>query len=145
MTSTPGQPDAVSAADRLTGALDGMAGQLKTVSDRLAAAEDIAQRNRRFIIGLVISFCLDLLITAGFGYNTIRVDDTQNASHASEISACQQANVNRAEDIAIWNRFLGDLAPVAARTPKVQAELAGINKLIAVKDTPRDCNALYAK
>jgi hypothetical protein len=130
--------DALTTAQGLTAALEAMAGQLKAVNDR-------QDRTRKIVAGLVVSICLDLLITAGFGYNTVQVNDAQAASHASEISACQQANVNRVQDIAIWNRFLGDIAPAAAQTPKVKAELAEINKLIAVKDTPRQCQKLYAK
>lgn len=129
--------DALAAAQSLTASLDAMTGELS----RLRA---YGKRNRRIIVGLVVSLCLDLLITAGFGYNTIRVNDAQDATRTSEISACQQANVNRAQDIAIWNSFLGDLAP-AAQTPKVKAELAGLSKLVRIKDAPRDCQSLYAK
>ncbi|HEX3960917.1 MAG TPA: hypothetical protein VHZ03_30580 [Trebonia sp.] len=155
MTSTPGPGDALPAADltavlagmdRLTAALDGMAGQLKAVSERLTVAEDANRTNRHIIIALVVSFCLDLLVTAGFGWNTVQVNGAQNASHDSQISACQQANVNRAQDIAIWNQFLTDIAPPGTpETAKVKAELAGLSKLVQVKDEPRNCQKLYAK
>jgi hypothetical protein len=153
MTSTPGQPDAAGSLtaalegmDRLTVALDGMSERLREVSGRLSVAEESAHRLRLIVRALVVSFCLDLLITAGFGYNTVRVNGAQDATHTSEVSACQQANVNRSQDIAIWNRFLGDIAPPGTpRTAKVKAELAEINKLIKVKDTPRDCQSLYPK
>jgi hypothetical protein len=144
-TPPPQGNAALAAAQGLTEALDAVSGQLKAVRDRLTVTEKDARRNRHIIIGLVVSFCLDLLVTAGFGWNTVQVNGAQNASHDSQISACRQANTNRAEDIAIWNQFLGDIAPAAAQTPKVKTELAEINKLIAVKDTPRNCTALYAK
>lgn len=131
--------DALAAAQGLTDSLDAMAGELRAVNAR-------QDRTRKIVAGLVVSLCLDLLITAGFGYNTVRVNGAQDATHTSEVSACQQANVNRAEDIAIWNRFLGDIAPPGApQTAKVKAELAEINKLIKTKDMPRNCVALYAK
>lgn len=155
MTSTPGPPDpapavdpltaALEGMDRLTAAIDGMSKQLKAVSGRLTVAEETTRGNRRIIVGLIVSFCLDLIVTAGFGYNTVQVNGAQGANHASEINACQQANVNRAQDIAIWNRFLADLAPAAAKSAKAKAELAGINALVKIKDAPRDCQQLYAK
>lgn len=153
MTSTPGQPDAAGSLtaalegmDRLTVALDGMSARLREVSGRLAVAEESAHRLRLIVRALVVSFCLDLLVTAGFGYNTVQVNDAQGATRTSEVSACQQANVNRVQDIAIWNRFLGDIAPPGApQTAKVKAELAEINHLIKVKDTPRDCQSQYPK
>jgi hypothetical protein len=153
MTSPPAPPPqppqgnaALAAAQGLTEALDAVSGQLKAVRARLTVTEKDARRNRHIIIGLVVSFCLDLLVTAGFGWNTVQVNGAQNASHDSQISACRQANTNRAEDIAIWNQFLTDIAPPGTpETAKVKAELAGLNRLVKIKDEPRDCQSLYAK
>lgn len=156
--STPrhgaGDHDPLAAAEGLTSALEdvrdelrSLRGELKSVREasetRDAHLAEDAKRSRRIITALAVSFCLDLLITAGFGYNTVRVNETQNASHANQVAACRQANVNRAEDVAIWNQFLTDLAPPAARTAKVRAELAGIYRLIRIKDKPRNCTAVY--
>lgn len=135
--------DALEAAEGLTAALGGIRDDLGALRLELEAARKDVRRSKRIIAGLVISFCVDLVVTAGFGYNTVRVNDTQDASRANLISACRQANVNRGQDIAIWNKFLGDLVPAPARTGKVQAELAGINQLIRIKDTPRNCVTLY--
>lgn len=150
--------DAVTAAEGLTVALRGIREDLAGLRGDLEAARVAsekrdarlakdARRSRNVLTGLIASFCLDLAVTGLVGWNTIRVNDSQDASHASEISACRQANVNRVEDIAIWDRFLDDIAPPAARaktTPKVRAELAGLNRLIRLKDTPRNCVALYS-
>lgn len=38
---------------------------------------------------------------------------------------------------------VSDIAPPAARTPKVRALLAGIDKRIAIKDTPKNCVKAY--
>jgi len=131
--------DPLDAAARLTETFDAMTAQMARLSRR-------GRRDRRLIAGLIVSIALDLLITGGLGWNTVRQDDTQNASHDAQVSACQQANVNRAQDIAVWDRFLAGLADIApaTRTPKVAAEMAVIERLIRVKDTPRDCTAQYA-
>ena len=155
MSDSDHDRDAVAAAEGLTAVLGGVHDDLNALREELETARRAsekrdaqlardARRARRIIVGLVVSFCLDLAVTGGLAYNTVRVNDTQDASHASEISACRQANVNRGQDIAIWNKFLGDLAPPSARTGKVAAELAGINHLIRIKDTPRNCVALYS-
>lgn len=147
-------PDPLQVIADLTAVLQGVRGDVQSLRDELksvredsetrdTALEDAARRRGRIIAGLIVSFCLDLLITAGFGWNTIRVNDTQAASHQSDVRQCQVANVTRAQDIAVWNRFLADLAPAAA-TPKVAAELAQINQLVKVKDTLRDCDAAYS-
>jgi hypothetical protein len=148
--------DAVTAAEGLTVALRGIREDLAGLRGDLEAARVAsekrdarlakdARRSRNVVTGLIASFCVDLAVTGLVGWNTIRVNDSQDASHASEISVCRQANVNRREDIAIWNRFLDDIAPPDAKTtPKVRVELAGLNRLIRLKDTPRNCVALYS-
>lgn len=135
MTSTPGQGDAISAAQGLTGALDAMAEQLKSVNAR-------QDRTRKIVGGLVISLCLDLLITGGLGYNTWRQNSAQDTLHASEIRQCQLTNAARRQDIAIWNRLLTvpATAPAAAK-----AEVADLKRLVRVKDALRDCAAAYRK
>lgn len=147
-------PDPLAVIGELTAALEGARDDLRSLRDELetdrkaseardAALADSARRRGRIITALAVSFCLDLLITAGFGWNTVRVNDAVSAQHASNVQQCQLANVTRGQDIAIWNLFLADLAPAAARTPKVTAELAKVNQLIKVKDTPRDCASAY--
>jgi hypothetical protein len=64
---------------------------------------------------------------------------------ASNIAQCRQGNVVRQQDIAIWNQFLADLAPPGVPLPpKERAELVQINRLIRIKDTPRNCSAAFA-
>jgi hypothetical protein len=137
-------PDPLRTARELQGALEGMTGQL-------AAVRKTVRLGKRVIIALAISLFLDVCLTVGVtiaaiqsGDASARASSTVTQLHASQVSACQQANVNRAQDIAIWNTFLDQLSPPAARTPAVTAKLAVINAAIRVKDTPRDCTKLYA-
>lgn len=143
LTESMPQESVQQTASRLATSLDTMATELKAVRKRQDKAEDSARKLRRITIGLAISLCLDLLITAGLGWNTVRESQTQNSSHADEVTACQQANVNRSQDAAVWTTFLDDIAPPKVRTPHVNALLVGIDKRIAAKDRLRDCPALY--
>jgi hypothetical protein len=131
----PEQDPAVTAADGLAASLTAMAEQLGKLGKRQG-------RQRRLVIGLAVSICLDLLITAGLGYNTVRQNSVQDRIHASEITQCQLANGARAQDIAIWNRLL----QVPASAPAAQkAEVAELKHLVGVKDKPRDCAAAFRK
>lgn len=142
--SEPAPPaGALETARALQGALEGVSDDLKTISERLGDAEKAQRRSRHIITGLIVSFCLDLLVTAGVGWNAIRVDETQNSSHADLISSCQQANVARQQDAAVWDTFLSDIAPPGARTPEVRVLLAGIDERIRAKDALHNCAAQY--
>jgi hypothetical protein len=61
------------------------------------------------------------------------------AQHVSNLQQCQLANETRVQDIAIWNRLLS-VSPSAAAA---KAEVADLERLVKVKDTPRDCAAAY--
>lgn len=123
---------------------------LQDMTKQLAGVKATVRRGKRVIAALVISLVLDVALTVGVSIAAVQASDASGKAsatitqlHASNVSACRKANVNRAEDVAIWNQFLADLAPPAARTAKVRAELAGINRLIRIKDTLRNCAAAY--
>jgi uncharacterized protein HemX len=65
----------------------------------------------------------------------------QAASHASQITACRQANGNRAQDAAVWKVILK--VPANAK-PATQKELATLIRLVGKKDRLRNCARLYA-
>lgn len=92
----------------------------------------------------VTSAVLNVVFLASIVVLAIVTGHNTTALHNSSVSQCQQNNVGRRQDIAIWNQFLGDIAPPSVpRTPKVKAELAQINALIKTKDTPRNCVRVY--
>jgi acetate kinase len=140
-------PDPLAVIGELTAALEGARDDLRSLRDELetdrkaseardAALASSARRRGRIIAALAVSFCLDLLITAGFGWNTVRVNDAVTAGQQNAVSSCQQSNVNRVEDIAIWNRILGAQTTSAA----AKAEIADVKRLVKIKDTPHVCN-----
>lgn len=129
------EPDAaLAAAAELAESFQAMAAQMK----RLTRDQ---KRNRRVIASLAVSFTLDLLVTVGLGYNTIRQNDIQDGIRASDIRQCQLANISRGQDIAIWNRLLTIPSSAAAAQ---KAEVAELKHLVGVKDKPRDCAAAYS-
>jgi hypothetical protein len=129
-------PDPVTAAAALTE-------QFAEMSRHLARLQRSRSRDRRIVRTLAISLAADVLITAGLGYDTARVNSTQHQSRASLVSACRLANINRAEDIAVWNTFFTLAAPPATRTAKTRKLIAAIDVKVRVKDSPRDCVKLY--
>ncbi len=121
---------AVSAAVDLTDTFEELTEQLK----RLTRSQ---RWYRRIIIILVISFTLDLLVTAGFGYNTIRQNGVEDTIRQNSIHQCELSNTNRQQDIAIWNRLLK--VPATA-TAAQKAEVSDLERLVRIKDTPRNCS-----
>ena len=115
------QDAALAAAAELAASFQAMTAQMK----RLTRDQ---KRNRRVIAALAASFALDLLFTAGLGYNTIRQNEVQNGIRASDIRQCQLANVARQQDIAIWNRLLR-LPAGAKATAAQKAEVAELKHL----------------
>lgn len=142
--SENGTPDPLVVIGELTVAMEGARTDLQSLRKELVSVRADSDRRGRIVTGVIISICLDLLITAAFAWNTIRVNSAEDATHASNLQQCQLANITRQQDIAIWRQFLADLAPAAAGTPKTAAELAQVNALVKVKDTPRDCTSAYA-
>lgn len=148
----PGPPPggALAAIGGLQGAIEAMSEDLQTVSGRLASTEKRERLLRHVITGLCTAFVLDVALTIGVAVATAqahsassRANATVTQLHSSNLNACRQGNVTRGQDAAVWSQLLSDLAPAKDRTPAVRKELAGINRRIAVKDTPRDCPALY--
>lgn len=144
-TPAGGGLDPLAVIGELTTALEGARADLRSLRDELesdrkaseardAALAGSARRRGRVLAALAVSFCLDLAITAGVGWNTVRVNDAVTAGQQNAVSSCQQSNVNRMEDIAIWNRILGTPPASAAK-----AEIADVKRLVKIKDTPHVC------
>lgn len=126
-----GDRDPVAAAEVLTETFRGLTRQFA----RLQRSE---RRWRLLVLGLGVSLVLDLCLTAGLGYNTVRQNSTQSAAHADVLKACRLANADRVKDIAVWDDVL------ALAAPGRRAEAAGIAARVRAKDRLRNCRALYA-
>lgn len=65
-----------------------------------------------------------------------------NSQQRNNVRQCQLANVTRQQDIAIWNRLLQLPAGMKA-TAAQKAEIAELEHLVKIKDTPRDCTQAF--
>lgn len=108
-------------------------------------AQPPVQLPRWFTVVLGACVILTVLLAAGFVITGIAAIANSNSIRANEIRQCQLANVTRQQDIAIWNRLL-NVSPAArkAETPAQRAEVKDLERLVAVKDSPRDCNAAFS-
>ena len=125
--NVPDETDPVAVAEALTE-------QFRLWGDRFAGLQRSRTKDRKIVIGLFISIILVVLVAGGLVYELYQ-------NHANQIAACQQANQNRKEDIAIYNRFLR-LPPHATAAQK--KEVADLKRLVRIKDTPRNCGQLYS-
>ena len=64
-----------------------------------------------------------------------------NAATDVQRQQCTANNTARAQDRGLWDYILG--APGPPKTAQQKAEAAHLKSLVAQKDTPRDCAALY--
>jgi len=131
-----GEPesDPVRAAERLAESFEGFTSQLS----RLHRS---GTRNR------VVSGVLALVVAA-LGWvawqqrdTQARLQQVQSAAHANILEGCAKGNADRKRDAAVWHVILHVPASAKPATRREAALLAG---LVARKDTPRDCAALYA-
>jgi hypothetical protein len=94
----------------------------------------------RFVaVFMTVTLVLFGVMAALVIYLVTQVSAAENGTHASNIQQCQLANVTRQQDIAIWNRLLG----TPAKTAAAKAEIADLEHLVKVKDTPRNCASAY--
>jgi hypothetical protein len=100
--------------------------QFRETNRQLARLQRSGKRDRRIVRLLAISLALDVLITAGL-WNI-------------QYQSCNGSNAARHQDIAIWDRLLR-VPPSATAAQK--AEVRDLEKLVKIKDTPRDCVKLY--
>jgi hypothetical protein len=96
----------------------------------------------RFVaVFMTVTLVLFAAMTGLVIYLVVRVSDLEAGQQAASIRQCQLANGTRLQDIAIWNRLLR-LPPGASAEQK--AEAAELERLVTVKDAPRDCTAAYS-
>jgi hypothetical protein len=74
-----------------------------------------------------------------------RLSTVSDAEHQSEITACQESNTNRAQDVAIWQDILGGgAAKHPGDSPAKLDELAHDLQLVHKAYAPRNCQVLYS-
>jgi len=144
----------------LAAALDDTLTQIAGRLDRYAV---YGRRSRKIIIGLAVSFALDVIITIVLGFTAFSAHNTASANaglvrglhnaqvqlHAAQLEACSAGNVFRADQDTIWQGFIHIItAKPAPGTPESQVKAA--DKLaaqflayVAKVNHPVNCEALY--
>jgi len=150
----PAPQGALERAQALQVSLDAMSETLKAVIKRLGSAEKTARLLKRIVIALSVSFCLDILITAGLGWNSVQAhsaSDRANATvadlHSAQITNCRAGNQTRAQQVQLWTHLAQESKPApgatAAQIAKdrqaVDALLAYIGRVFA----PVNCAERY--
>ncbi len=126
--------------DPAVAAAAGLVDTFRAMTEQMTRLTRSQKWYRRIIIILVISFSLDLAVTAGLGYNTIRQNNVEGTIRQNDIQQCMLSNMSRSQDIAVWNRLLK--APASASAAQ-KAEAADLERLVGIKDALRNCIAAY--
>jgi len=126
--------DPLETAERLTTALNIM-------SKRLDSVRTYGRRSRILIFVTIVSLVLDVALTGIVTVLAYRSTNLADSIRHASISQCDANNAARLQDIAIWNRLLR-VSPEGATAAQRQ-EVAELERLVAVKDTPRDCTTAY--
>lgn len=128
--------EALATAGRLTGALEGMSGELERLND-------YGHRSRQLIWLTIISLAIDLVVTvivAVFAVQAHEANITATANHASNLAACRAGNVTRAGEVRVWEHLLSLVPPPSAKARKLDAEFIAYVKNVWA---PRNCAKIY--
>jgi hypothetical protein len=160
---TPDQ-DALSTAQALTSALDGMQAQLKSVNDRQALAEKYGHRNRFYAVLALVFVAFDIIstavaviaVTVALHASSRAAEATASAAvshriavaeHDELITGCQASNALKAKQGAVWIYVQAALQPTAAETAAQRASserfLDGLQQRVRTAYMARNCATAY--
>jgi len=108
-------------------------------------------RETRLTRGLVISVALDIILSIALIFVAIGQVHQNNAFHVAQtkqnaalsaalIKSCKAGNVNKANDIKLWDDILKTDHP---KTAAQEEQFLTIQGLVSVRDQPIDCVARY--
>ncbi len=92
---------------------------------------------------VILSIVVVFLLVGQISQNTtFRVAQQQQntALHKSLVKACQDINVNKANDLQLWNDVLSTNHP---KTAAQELTLENLKRLVNVRDQPVNCVARY--
>jgi hypothetical protein len=89
---------------------------------------------------VVVSVLVNVGLAVGFVFLALQSIGNGDSIRTSDVQQCEIANDTRVQDIAIWNRLLRLPAGASAAS---RSEAADLERLVKVKDTPRNCTAAY--
>jgi hypothetical protein len=151
----PPRQETVRTAQHLTDALRGLSDRLDEVKtgseERDAYLRKYGHRNRLYIavdIVITIVTTVAVIISAHAFDAASKAADSASQLRTSSISACQQANVARAENAQLWDyviRLGGQSPPRPGQTRAQQLKgLARFRAYVHHVFAPRDCRRIYS-
>jgi hypothetical protein len=135
---------------------------LAEIGRRLEQYSAFGRRSRQIILGLAVSFALDIIITIVLGLTALAAHGTaaanaqlvqelhaqQVALHTDQLASCANGNTFRSDQDTIWRDFITLITKPAAGEPP--AQVAKTNKLamqflayVSTVNHPVNCKALY--
>jgi hypothetical protein len=133
--------DPITAAQQLTSALDAMSGRLEAVSARQDEQILYGRRNRSLIRWLVASLILDVILTAGFVFGAIKINEANDRTdqiHNQQVATCVSSNDARLLTTQLWE-YIFTLKPSTPRTDAQQKQIADLQNYVHRAFAPRDC------
>jgi hypothetical protein len=128
---------------------------LAEIARRLGEYSAFGRRSRRVIIGLAVSFALDVILTVVLAVVALQTHGTASVNsqqgrelHASQLTACANGNVFRDNQTTIWRDFVAIITKAetgqsAAQVAKSQKLAAQFLAYVTTVNHPVDCAALY--
>ena len=104
--------------------------------------KDAHRAKRRFRI-LAISVILDIFLSLGLAYVTVRLAETTRLSQtnkAAVIANCETSNQSRKDNKALWD-FAFTLTPTQPQTPEQIKNTALFKEFVGKTFAQRDCQA----
>jgi hypothetical protein len=144
VTGQPGRDEALNIIEGATDALG-------AVREELSRLNAYGRRNRRLIIALAVSLCLDVLLTVAVIVGGVALAGnkaTIGEIHQTQVNACQTGNRLRDEQRRLWEHVVaiskpprGALTPAQARERErtTSAFLAYVRRVLP----DLDCQVLY--
>lgn len=132
-SSDDSQRDTVTTAQKLTGALNRMSGQLQEVNR-------YGRRSRRMILGLAASLALDVVLTGVIWVVAVQAgqaNDRADRLHAAQVANCEIGNQSRHGNQQLWNYILRVAHP---KTAQERQRLVQFRAQVRAVFAARDCS-----
>jgi hypothetical protein len=141
---TVGEDTAVGAARKALALVDQLVKIVSAIQTKLTGLARDRKHDRKIIIGLVVSICLDVSLSVVTIFLAVGLNSAQNSVTQTNLAQCTANNSARVDDALLWNTFLNDAAPPGKKLPPAQAkEVAHLRSVVSSKDAQRDCTRIF--
>ncbi len=116
--------------------------ELNPIDEQIQALARSDHSRKRQIRWLAISIMLDVLLTIGFGYTTLRANNAANKAETNTsaiVRSCETSNEARANNKQLWYYIL-NLPRTNTPTADQQKQTTDFKTFVDKTFAPRDCN-----